>query len=103
MSEVKTAPTKLVDLNPSWFSIHGRDSEGAGVMFDCPCKSDSCVWGGRIAIAFSNPFRGEPSSAPGERHWQRTGDTFETLSLSPSINAVGHWHGFLRNGVLVSC
>jgi hypothetical protein len=34
--------------------------------------------------------------------WQRTGDTFETLSLSPSVDAsrAGCWHGFLTNGAI---
>lgn len=32
--------------------------------------------------------------------WQRTGDDFETLSCTPSIDAsqAGHWHGFITNG-----
>lgn len=32
--------------------------------------------------------------------WQRTGDTFETLSCIPSIDASqsGHWHGFITSG-----
>ncbi len=43
--------------------------------------------------------------APGKGrtvYWQRTGDTFETLTLTPSVDAashgVGHWHGFITNG-----
>ncbi len=33
-------------------------------------------------------------------HWQRTGDTFETLTFSPSIDASasGHWHGWINCG-----
>ncbi len=35
--------------------------------------------------------------------WKRgSGDTFETLTLTPSIDAnvdiAGHWHGFITNG-----
>ncbi len=32
--------------------------------------------------------------------WQRTGETFETLTLSPSVDAsrAGCWHGFITNG-----
>jgi hypothetical protein len=32
--------------------------------------------------------------------WQRAGDTFDTLTLSPSIDASkhGHWHGFIQGG-----
>ena len=103
MADIKTPPTRLVDLNPTWFGIHGKDTEGAGVIFDCPCQSESCAWGGKLAISFRNPLRGKAYASAEEHLWQRTGETFETLTLSPSIHAVGHWHGWLRNGVLVSC
>ena len=103
MSDIKTPPKKLVDLNPQWFEIHGRDTLLAGVIYDCPCQLDTCAWGGRVAISFSNPVRGEPANGPGERLWHRTGETFETLTLSPSVHQVGHWHGWIRNGVVESC
>lgn len=34
--------------------------------------------------------------------WTRTGDTFENLSLSPSIDCSkwGGWHGFITNGII---
>jgi hypothetical protein len=39
----------------------------------------------------------------GGKHWHRTGDSFETLSLTPSIDCshFGHWHGFLTAGAIV--
>lgn len=32
--------------------------------------------------------------------WHRSGDTFETLTLSPSVNCegFGHWHGNIAGG-----
>ena len=32
--------------------------------------------------------------------WDMTGDQFDSLSLSPSVDASkrGHWHGFITNG-----
>jgi hypothetical protein len=32
--------------------------------------------------------------------WQRTGETFDDLTLTPSIDASpsGHWHGYVTNG-----
>lgn len=44
-------------------------------------------------------FKGVVTVPPGI-HWQRQGDTFETLTLAPSIDAsrAGHWHGFIQNG-----
>lgn len=103
MSDVKTPPKQLVDLNPKWFGIHGKDTVGAGIIFDCPCQLERCEWGGKIAISFANPIKGEPEAVSNEKLWQRSGETFETLTLSPSIHCVGHWHGWLQNGVLVSC
>lgn len=110
MSDVKTPPRKLVDLNPKFFKAHGHpDRSGLGITFDCPCLDPKCAWGGTIAIHFANPIDGKSQlswsgeSRPNETFWQRTGETFETLSLSPSIHCVGHWHGWLRNGVLESC
>lgn len=103
MSEVRTQPKRLVDLNPKWFGIYGAPDSKVGVIFDCPCQSDSCEWGGKIAISFKNPIFGNPEPVSDEKLWQRTGETFETLTLSPSIHCVGHWHGWLQNGVLTSC
>ena len=46
--------------------------------------------------------------ADGEPTWQRTGDTFETLTLHPSIlrspqkGGCG-WHGWVTNGEVRSC
>lgn len=111
VSDVKTPPRKLVDLHPTFYGAAGTkdgstpERRGVGVIFDCPCLADDCAWGGKIAISFSNPLDGGApySTHSAERHWQRTGETFETMTLSPSIHAVGHWHGWLKDGVLLSC
>lgn len=71
---------------------------GVGVVFRCPCgnrdESHECY------VPFMNPLDGGPSI---ERGWQRVGDTFDTLTLTPSIlrsRARGGcgWHGFIVNG-----
>lgn len=113
---------RLTDLNPKWFNEGGGRS-GQGVSFDCPhCVAAGHVRGGRtqrLGVPFTNPLDGgapvdlkAPRSwwpalgsdtIPDGTHWQRTGDTFETLTLSPSVDASasGHWHGFVRNGAIV--
>lgn len=119
MSEIKTRPKKLVDLRPKWLSdSNNPGSEKWGIEFDCPCgtppatcdcgqpdcpaiDSPGCQFS-RVSIMFSNPVNG-PVSRWGREKWKRKGETFEDLSLVPSINAVGHWHGWLTNGELVSC
>ena len=102
MSEVRTPPERLADLDPRWIGASG-EREGVGIRFECPCRSESCAWGGLVGIAFANPLDGGAGVDGMGPRWQRTGDTFETLTLSPSIHLVGHWHGWLRNGVLESC
>ena len=46
----------------------------------------------------------KPTDSPS---WEMTGSKYEidTFSLSPSINCTGccGWHGYLRNGVFISC
>lgn len=112
MSEVRTQPTRLVGLNPKWV-IHGRD-EVYGIRYDCPCRKPGdignesnvsvCPMGGWAVVPTKTNFAGKPSSADAQaRGWDLTGDSFNNVSLSPSIHHVGHWHGFLTNGVLTSC
>ena len=106
MAEVKTLPKRLVDLNPRWASgaFDGVERRGIALNFDCPCQDEACAWGGVISVWIANPIDGLPSPPQGAPRtlWSRTGDSFETLSLDPSIHAVGHWHGWLTNGMLVS-
>jgi hypothetical protein len=83
---------RLVSLEPRWISRDGR--VGLGVSFLCPrCKAQ------RLFVAFETPLDG---GAPLDesRKWQRTGDTFDTLTLTPSIDASqsGHWHGWVEAG-----
>lgn len=95
---------RLVDLDPNWVSTSGR--QGMGLRFRCPhCDTHLVVW-------FENPLDNGPSLDPAKHRaplWKRMGDTFETLTLTPSINAserdpetgkvvTYHWHGFIQNG-----
>lgn len=96
---------KLTDLDPHWFVTsegHAAGRTGMGVTFDCPCKPGCPT---RLGVWFSNPIDGGPPAPPEcspKPRWQRTGSTFETLTLTPSIDASGgaepHWHGFITNG-----
>ena len=88
---------KLIDLDPNWFTTtEGR--HGMGITFLCPhCKEQA------LGIWFANPIDcgppADPVFGPAPR-WHREGDTFENMTISPSIDvsAHGHWHGFIING-----
>ena len=107
---------RISELNPKWIGIDGQlyglnGKALCGIRFNCP----HC--GERLAVMFKpfidpnnlyrnvawafpdapNPNTGEVSSI---KFWDRTGDTFENLTLAPSIDcsASGHWHGFIKNG-----
>jgi hypothetical protein len=107
--------TYLTNLRPRWVGLRGEDwsMEGVcviGLTFLCPHCSR------RIGVLFKpfidpndiasrvmwalpdapNPNTGEVAQAT---WWERVGgDQFSTLSLRPSIDVKGHWHGFLTDG-----
>jgi hypothetical protein len=101
---------KLADLNPVFFSCGGAGitvaatgepvplREGVGIIFDCPC---GC--GELIGLSFRVGLDGQPFES-GHPSWERTGDTFETLTLRPSVlrTAGCRWHGFITNGEATS-
>jgi hypothetical protein len=116
---------KLTDLQPRWFDVPGVGTDKDGVTFFCPCAR--CLGDPehrtRLAVQFANPVNGEPKPlvmmrllaqalqkdhTPEERKnvvppgflWTRTGETFEALTLTPSVDAspAGHWHGFVTKG-----
>src|SRR5688500_12069211 len=97
MREVRTAPVRSqrfeeiddVDQHPGAFEFYkDGDRYPAGMIFNCPC---GC--GARSALAF------RPHAAPS---WEWDGN-WDAPTLSPSVHHVGHWHGWLRNGIWESC
>jgi len=104
---------RLTDLNPGFVGHGGpgiltKDRQpipfrhGVGIIFDCPCGCDQPCY-----VDFKNPMDGGPTVGERGPFWQRTGETFETLSLAPSIlraKAKGGcgWHGFIRDGEVIS-
>lgn len=73
--------TKLVDCNPQWVESHGVP---CGVSFDCPEGHDGC----RHTIRFTPMLDGTSWTPHGKAIWQRTGDAFDTLTVTPSIRRV---------------
>lgn len=87
-------PIKLTELEPRWWSTQsGR--HGQGINFLCPrCREEY------IGVAFKNPVDGGSPAPNCKYYWIRIGDSFESLTLQPSIDATiyGHWHGEVRGG-----
>jgi len=96
---------KLTDLNPRWVGLHNWSSESVyriGISFDSPTT------GRRIAALFAPAIDPDGLAAkyqwgeffPQSRKWARTGDSFETLTLTPSLDfsANGEWHGCITEG-----
>jgi hypothetical protein len=102
----------LADLNPRWQGLNTAAKIAAsiriGMTFDCPC----CV-GTERAIKLGVRFRNaiDPDNLladtgwrAAEPAWDRQGETFDTLSLVPSVDASnqGHWHGTISSGKATS-
>jgi hypothetical protein len=104
MAEVRTPARRLVELSPTWGGgvFDGVERYGTSLTFKCPCLDERCPWGGEIAVWLENPLDGGPQPRKSGTFWHREGNTFETLTLSPSLHCVGHWHGWLRDGMVVS-
>lgn len=98
---------KLSDLDPRWFDF---DGQRAGFTFLCPhcrttrigCKSiplpmrDQC----EIFAAAFPENAGEIVPMKQDYSWSIVGADWDSISVSPSIDASasGHWHGTIKNG-----
>jgi hypothetical protein len=78
------------------------ERHGVGLICDCPC-GQCCQ---QLYVPFANPIDGQgplPSAGAVSRGWQRVGESFETLTLTPSILRTRQyggcgWHGWISNG-----
>lgn len=88
---------KLIDLD-ACFVTRG-DNRSIGVTCLCPCGCEH-----RLYVPFSNPIGGGLRD-DGRHYWIRTGETLETLTLTPSIQrhfpCPKSWHGWIRDGEIV--
>lgn len=86
---------KLNDLAPNWVSsnIYRR---GMGLRFSCP----HC--GQKLVVMFLNPIDGGYPDNSANYKWARVGESFDTITLTPSIDVPDHWHGYINNGEVSS-
>jgi len=102
---------RLVDLEPVWIERRGRV---VGIRFTCPINDGIGPHreGHQVAVLFVNPVDGgaahsdDPNCLGNNKgnRWSRTGNTFETLTLSPSIDCTTTnphcWHGEVKDGMV---
>lgn len=105
---------RLIDLQPRWIE---RAGERVMFIFKCPHCPGSTTWLSckRVAMKTSEQYDliaahcadlrddgalHEVVSTKQDVAWTIIGDDFETMTVSPSIDASpsGDWHGFIRNG-----
>lgn len=94
---------KLAELHPKWV-VAGENRHGMGISFDCPAHRNH-----KLAVMFENPIDGKPRAKESRNFWHRSGESFETLTLTPSVDASNNtpekhlefgkcWHGCITNG-----
>ena len=113
---------KLSQLRPKWITLANWADPTipyyTGVSFDCPhCELDPCPHCGKeqktrlaitfwphidptnIAKIFAVPVRRDPGN-----HDRVSGETFDTLTIDPSIGFDNppHFHGHIINGEVTS-
>lgn len=85
---------KLTDLNPKFTGCLRPDS-GEQMQFDCP----ACGPGHRLSAYFQNPIDGGEANGWTPK-WERSGETFEELTITPSID-YGCFHGWVEDGRVI--
>lgn len=78
---------------------------GVGVIFTCPCgthKPDD--FDVEVFVQFTPTLDGTLNELQGHSWKRESGDTFENLTLSPSILRLNNcrWHGFITNGEVIT-
>jgi hypothetical protein len=107
---------RLTDLAPHWVQpMHWADLSPPfyiGVSFLCPhcdhtpCPTCGAQRGRRLAVKFWPPVDPDGVLARiteiphADFHRRVSGDTFDTLTIEPSIGFDPHWHGRITNGGL---
>ena len=97
---------RLCDLNPHWYTLDGRR---VGITFLCPhCREThlgvAFHHDGKQALEDDAYILAHHGANDAQHIWDLLGqEDFETLTLTPSIDASkdGHWHGFITAGNIV--
>lgn len=95
---------KLIDLEPAWLSqdvFIFKSPSGHGNWITCKRVALSRMEQYKMIYEDNPQFKGTPvvMTVP-EMAWSFEGNDFNTLTVTPSIDASasGNWHGFISNG-----
>lgn len=78
--------TRLVDCNPRWgVDADPESTKDRWLELDCPEGHEGCVYDVPFTPALDGTYVVGPNAGA---RWARTGDSFETLTLTPSIRGV---------------
>ena len=95
---------RLTDLEPKFFVLY-ENGDKIGMVFWCPhCRTEHLgVWFVDPVNQADHPEIDWPKymlTHPEHSYWQRNGDDFSSMTITPSIDAskYGHWHGFITSG-----
>ncbi len=61
-----------------------------------------CLPGGHVSIIPLRPVPAAAAAYNGGHSWQWDGNV-QKPTLQPSVNSIGNWHGWIRDGRMVSC
>jgi hypothetical protein len=106
---------KLTELAPEWIGSGGDRVFSSATGLPIPRREQTALWfeycpcgcGRSFCIHIENPPDGLGPSNPGGPSWHCTGDSFDNLTLAPSIQRADpdgcRWHGFITNGEVLTC
>lgn len=96
---------RLTELDPRWLANR------QGIVYRTPGAAHGwlCTMFGPTLITTQWALCKEVGVDPALVHpslathgWDHTGDDFETLTITPSIDLRGGWHGYITNGEIVN-
>ena len=102
MSEAWTGPVRAIPLDEDAF--HQTNVAGSFFVADPNKDREQLFWyrcpcgcGAKKALLVGDGF--QPKDGPS---WQWNG-SLAAATLIPSVHHIGHWHGWLKNGIWESC
>lgn len=102
---------RLSAMNAQWITFpnwSSPDLYAIGLSFKCPHCGKSLSVFFKPHLDPNNLYQKyewkftEESVSPLGLCWKRTGDSLENITLEPSIDVAGHWHGNIINGEAIS-